>query len=336
METTFRSTAPARICLAGEDLDWMAGPALLATLNVRLSVVISPPSVGDRTKLDIEVLSPFRAQGRYLPSNLRDYDGGVLDYVRASIVTLADDAGVTIPPLAVSVTSDIPAGAGLSSSAAVVLATLAAFARHMGRDYTRAELCDLAYRVEAQALGTGAGQMDFYACALGGFTYVHCDKRPPEPLESYPKPTRARVLLIDTRQSRSTRDVIAWKRRRRAAREEGILRYEEVATENVRQLRALLRQDHGTGAELAPFINRCHQSMVNDLRVSTPLIDACIDACLSGGALAAKITGTGLGGCLFALVDFVRVPAVRAALNRLAVDVTECMFDDRGLHTEPV
>ena len=100
------------------------------------------------------------------------YDGDVLDHMQAAAkITLpaaADLAGVVV-----TASTDLPVGAGVPSSASLTLAVVAALAALQHGDAPgTADACALARQAEAGELGTGAGWMDFLACASGGVNQV--------------------------------------------------------------------------------------------------------------------------------------------------------------------
>jgi galactokinase len=79
-------------------------------------------------------------------------------------------------------------------------------------------------------------------------------------------------------------------------------RARHVVSENKRVLEvvSLLRRD--AAAEIGPMLTASHVSLRDDFEVSTPELDAVVDACIRGGALGARMTGAGFGGCAIALV----------------------------------
>ena len=81
---------------------------------------------------------------------------------------------------------------------------------------------------------------------------------------------------------------------------------------------------------------RAYRLLTEQVGCSTPLIDTCVARCLSAGAFGAKLTGSGHGGCLFALAAADRVEAVRAALQPLPVHVVVLDGTDaRGVEASP-
>ncbi|MEU4391477.1 hypothetical protein [Kribbella sp. NPDC023855] len=237
----------------------------------------------------------------------------------------------SIGGLALRARSSIPPASGLSSSAAITVATIAALDSFFGQLIPCADLLELAYATEAVALQTGAGQMDFYGCALGGVHYLDCANQPPAPVERLAMPSPVSVLVVDTRVKRSTKDIIAAKRLRWSAGEPDMMAYVQETADRVAEIRKLLGGQDSDPWELGMLINDCQTLLRDRLRVSTELIDECVARSLARGAYGAKLTGTGLGGCLFALVPPDVEDRVVTALEGLPVTVHRGRIAESGL-----
>jgi mevalonate kinase len=330
MVRSVTATAPGRICLAGEDLDWIVGPAVLAAVNLRTTVTVSTRARSSG-EVVLESGLPFAAWRAIPVSAMADYDGHVLDYARAAVVTMTRAMGLPIQPLTISITSQVPPASGLSSSAALIVATLGALDRYYGVGMSKDEICSIAYDVEAGELGTGAGQMDFYSCALGSVIYLDCSTRPPRLLERFSPRLTLRPVVIDTRIRHSTKGSIAAKRERSARSDPDLLRYVTETLQAVTTMREILRDDRRSHDRIGSLLLSCHEALREYMRVSTDLIDDCVQACMEAGAAGAKLTGSGLGGCLFAFVAEPRLERLVRALDRYPVDVYPTTIDPDGL-----
>jgi mevalonate kinase len=231
----------------------------------------------------------------------------------------------------IKVESQIPPGAGLSSSAAVTLASLAGVAAYMGTPLSVAEVCALAYEVEAKDLATGAGQMDFYSCALGGIVYLNCSEVPPDPLERFRLDRQLRLLIGDTRTSRSTKASISRKRERWERGESDIHKYFALTVRAVDEIRTILANAPEDLSSLGNVVSLCHGYLRDYLKVSTHVIDTAVDLCRASGAVGAKLTGAGLGGCFFALMPSTTPEGLRRALHSLGVRALDVPIDYLGL-----
>lgn len=312
MPHSFTASAPGRVCFAGEDIDWISGPSVLCAINLRVTAEVMPLSQ-DLDFLLLRAKSPFYAEHRILLSELGCYKKHILDYVHGAIKVISD-FGVRITPIQITIASQLPARAGLSSSAAVIVSTLAALNGFFNLALSEYEICTLAHAVESKELKTGAGQMDFYSCALGGLLYLNSICSPPDPIERYEFPSNLKIIIVDTLTPRNTADVINCKRKRLLESDKLILtyiKYTEKAIEKMHKLLQLKRMDK---LKLGNIITSCHGYLRDYMRVSTKLLDTCVEICLENGALGAKLTGTGMGGCMFAIVPKAKVLQIEEAI----------------------
>jgi galactokinase len=328
------ASVPGRICLAGESLDWMTGGnSVTAAVPLRTRVTAWRASGSDALAL---ISGPPLYQTRLVPAARAAasvYDGDVLDHMQAAAkVTLpaADLAGVVV-----TASTDLPVGAGVSSSASLTLAVVAALAAlQHGAAPGTADACDLARQAETGELGTGAGWMDFLACASGGVNQISAGSQPHAALitASLPLP----VVLIDTRQRRATATVLASKRERFQAREPAMLAYVAETAALVQALTALLRSPQPDYREAGRLLSAAHALLRDQVACSTPLIEECVSRVLAAGAYGAKLSGSGHGGCLFALVPDDSVAAVLASVAGLPVHAVALpRSDPAGLACTP-
>ncbi len=324
--------APCRVCLAGEDLDWTTGPSILMAVELKIRVSVAPPGPGASGKLSIESVRPSPSR-RELPwSRVDQFDGHYLDHVQACVSALRE-VGQSVEPCEVLVDSEFPAGAGLSSSAAILVSTLAALTAFAGSVPDPWKISQLAFHVEDAILCTGAGQMDFYPCTFGGMMYVDSSSTPPL-IERLGFPHDLAVVVVDTRTTRKTGDVIARKRERWKAGEPSFLRYLEATQQAVEAMRALLQAESRDWQAIGQLLTQCHGYLRDHLLVSTELLDRSVDACLAGGGFGAKLTGTGMGGCAVALAPWDAVESIQKRLADLPVTVHPTRAAAAGLSLE--
>jgi mevalonate kinase len=310
------ATAPGRICLAGEDIDWITGPSILCAVGLKTKAFVS----------DSESIFRLRTRGSLnseidlLREQIGTYSHHVLDYTNAAVKVISD-LGIDPNPISVEITSNLPAKAGLSSSAAVSVASVAAIANFYGFDLETAGICNLAYKIESEELKTGAGQMDMYSCGIGGLIYLDSSTTPPKNIEKFVLPDGFDIVIVDTLTPRSTADVIKDKRKRYENKETLIMKYIDTTNEAIYEMRYLLGGKVIDTAKLGSLITHCHTLMRDYMGVSTNLIEECISRSLKNGAIGAKLTGTGMGGCTFALVSNFDTARVTNSLKELPVRV---------------
>jgi galactokinase len=288
------------VCFAGEKLDWTGGSAIVCAVeDLRVYVRVRESAGYDVTTIISS--APVNAAERFDAHDLRSPGDGSLRYARAVVLELAD-SGVPLDNVAIEIHSALPAAAGLSSSAALCVAVAGALNEYHRFGLSPEEICDVAFRAEARWLATGCGQMDQYASGLGGVHYVNCATEPPTEIERLNLPDDLVIAVGDTQTRRSAGSVIGGMRERLAHGDEGARQYIVSTQREVYQLRGLLRQTTPDLAAVGALLDRCHMFAHDLARVSTAELDRCVQAARDAGALGAKVTGAGNGGCMFALV----------------------------------
>ena len=342
-----RWRAPGRVNLIGEHTDYNDGLALPFALAQ--SCVADVRRVGGvsftatSAQLDEPVVLRALEDVRTAPSWAR--------YVLGCALVLAE-RGAEVPPLEVHVDCDVPSGAGLSSSAAVVCAVTTALVDLLGLDLDADELPAVTRAVENDVVGAPTGSLDQLAslrCEAGHV--LLCDFRDlstrqvPLALEEH----GLAVVVLDTRTEHSHADGAYAARREgceraaaalgvgslRAIRADGLeealsaLDDEElrrfvrhVVTENDRVEQVVALLDAGDVGGIGSLLTRSHESLRDDYRVTVPELDAAVEGFLSAGALGARMTGGGFGGCVIALLPGERVET--------AVETVREAFADRG------
>jgi len=311
-------SVPGRICLAGESLDWMTGGTSVCAaipLHTRVSawradgsdaLALTSGAPMYRTRL---VPAARAAAGTYQSDDLDHMQAAA----RVSLACAENLAGVVL-----TASTDLPVGAGVSSSAALMLAVVAAL--RLLRDGTEPDrmlACTLARRAETEELGTGAGWMDFLACACGGVNLISAAD--PPRADMITATLGLPVVLIDTRQRRSTAAVLASKRDRFRAGEPAMLTYVREITVLTAELAGELAAPRPDYRVAGQIVSAAHALLRDQVACSTPLLDECASRAVRAGAYGAKLSGSGHGGCLFALVPDDAVAAVLASVAALPV-----------------
>ena len=296
-EQAFR--APGRANLIGEHTDYNDGFVLPAALELATYVVGRPRDDG--------VVS------------LRSLEGEIEPYVAAVVNALRDD-GIDVGGFEGVVASDIPIGAGLSSSAALEVALACALASSALEPTRLAAVC---HRAENVYLGMESGIMDQLTSAAGKAGHallIDCRDLSVQPI---PLPPDVSLLVVDSGVRRELAES-AYNERvaecRAAAKALGVpslrdataldglsgvllRRARHVVTENGRVLAAAEALREGRLEELGPLFSASHTSLAGDYEVSTPELDALVAiAGQTDGVIAARLTGAGFGGCTVNLV----------------------------------
>jgi galactokinase len=337
---TVRYAAPGRINLIGEHTDYNLGFALPIALPQRTAVTFTP----DRS--DAIIASSNRVEGAVripLGTAPGDVDGWA-GYV-AGVMWALRQAGHPVPGGAMSITSDVEMGSGLSSSAALECAALGAIASAAGARIDPKEQARLAQRAEKDYVGAPTGLLDQLASLFGEpSTALLIDFRDltvtPVPFD--PDGRGVALLLIDSRarhrhaggeyaarrasceraaadlQASSLRDI--WDRGRAAldtvSNPIDARRARHVLTENGRVLDFVATLGDSDFVEAGRIMTASHVSMRDDFEITTEHIDLIADTAVRAGAFGARMTGGGFGGCVIALVPEGRADAVAETLRR--------------------
>jgi len=283
VEDTWSGRAPGRVNLIGEHVDYLGGVVLPAAVD-RFTTVTGGPA--ERWSLVSEVP-----------------DG--LPYAHA----IAEELGA--PPQAMRARSDVPPGAGLSSSAALLVAIAAGLRPEM--DGAAAALA--CQRAEQRATGVQVGVMDQFAAALGRRGHALLLDCGTLQHRLVPFPADLVIAVIDSGVHRSLAATPYNQRRLEAER--GMpkrRRHVESELERVRAFAGALEGDDR--ARLGELLNASHRSLRDDFEVSTPVVDALVErACAVPGCLGARIMGAGFGGSILALLEAGAEARFAAALD---------------------
>jgi galactokinase len=330
--------APGRVNLIGEHTDYNEGFVLPFALDRRVVLAASR-----RSDDALHLLSLQRGE---VQLRLSEVAPGAITgwaaYAAGPLWSLAQE-GVEVGGLDVVLTSDVPVGSGLSSSAALECATLLAARDLYGGPDDRTVLARLAQRAENEVVGVPCGIMDqmaAMACAAGHALLLDCRSLEVEQLPFAPDDAGLTVLVVDTRVSHALADS-AYAERRAACEEAAKLlglpslrdateeqlgaardvlgetryrRSRHVVRENARVLAVADALGRGRPGDIGPQLTASHASLRDDYEVSSPELDAAVEAALAAGALGARMTGAGFGGCALALVTTTQAGAVRDAV----------------------
>jgi galactokinase len=336
-------SAPGRVNLIGEHTDYNDGFVLPMAIERRTLVAAAPRTDG---RIVARSLGASEAVEFALAEPGRPRRGNWGDYVEGTARALIA-RGVPVSGATLLVDSDVPAGAGLSASAALETSVGLAFASLAGRgDLDRVTLALAGQAAEHEYVGTRCGIMDQYIAALGvkgGAVLVDC--RSLEPRVVNMDLGNATVVICDTRvkhelassaynerRSECERAVAHFKQRLPAVRalrdvtEEDFERYapelpdillrraRHVVTENARTLAAAQLLERGELDRFGALMAASHASLRDDYEVSCPELDLAVEIALDvPGVYGSRMTGGGFGGCAIALSAGRAVPELTEA-----------------------
>ena len=315
---------PGRVNLIGEHTDYNDGFVLPFALEKKAVL-----AAGRRTD-DLLVMYSIELKERVeIPfSGLNPGTGGWSGYL-AGVVWALQTSGHTVGPTSLVLTSDVPLGAGLSSSAAIECAVVAAMCDIYNLDIEPMDRAKIARLAENSYVGAPTGLLDQAASTLCEENFgLFLDCRSLEGVH-VPLPMAEQgfeMLVLDTKTPHSHVDGEYGARRKSCEQAAAILgipalrdivdlddalsrlddevmrkRVRHVVSENSRTLEAYEVAREGRLADLAPLLDASHASMRDDYEITVDTVDLAVDTARAAGALGARMTGGGFGGCIIAL-----------------------------------
>ncbi len=337
MSKKIKVSTPARICLFGEHQDYLDLPVIASAINMRMSIeghkasndsfFLQLPDIGSCFSVNPEEEIGYTKDRDYLPAAvnvlkrrgmgfLQGFSGELKSQIPINS-GLASSSALVVSWLRFLLETQVPDDLSVP---------------HV--TYTLEQLAELAYETEVAEFREGGGKMDHYTLALGGTLYI--DTRSPVRTErlNFPQipstPSEKGEFVLGN--SLEKKDTIEYLKRMKkeisktlkTLEQNGFNRYttplNEVSfneldsytaerlratlinrdiTQSARQLLKKSRLDEEEKRQLGSLLN-LHQKQLRNLGLSTRKLDYMIEASLNAGALGAKFTGSGGGGCMFA------------------------------------
>lgn len=336
--------APGRANLMGEHTDYNEGLVLPFALSQGVTATVtrrddrvlamrSKQMPGDElVTVPVDGLRPASVQG------WAAYPAGVAWALRA--------ADVPVPGATIEIDSDLPVGAGVSSSAALECAVALGLCEISGVALSPRVLAAAARHAENEFVGAPTGIIDQHAsmlCQAGHAMLLDCATREIEQVPFCPSAAGVSSLVIDTCVPHSLADG-AYARRRaqceEAARQLEVpflgqitdpadadrledpklrRRARHVVSDSarVRAIATALKEEDGADVyrEIGEILTEGHASLRDDFEVSWEQADVTVETAIEAGAYGAKMIGGGFGGSVLALVPTGALANVRAAVN---------------------
>jgi mevalonate kinase len=291
------SSAPGKVYLFGEHAVVYGEPAVPCAIQQRARVTAERRAEGLRVHAADLTLDGFTVEYDGDAAGRPDVDAAdslveaAMGYINGAVAQARDAADAPGAGFDVTIESDIPLGAGLGSSAAVVVATIDAATRELGTELSTAELARLAYEVEYEVQDGQASRADTFCSATGGAVRVEG-----EDCRGIDAPDLPFVIGYDGGAG-DTGALVAGVRRLRETY--------DFAADTVGAIGDIVRQGEraladGDVAEVGRLMDFNH-GLLSALGVSSRSLDAMVWAARDADALGAKLTGAGGGGCIVAL-----------------------------------
>lgn len=338
--------APGRVNLIGEYTDFNDGFVMPLALPHTARAAVARRTDGELRLHSTDVPGGV-VQLRV--DELTPNDGHGWAAYPAGVVWALREAGHAITGADIQLSSTVPTGAGLSSSAALEVVTALAMNDLFGLGLTAAELAVLAQRAENAFVGVPCGVMDQMAsaCCTDGHA-LHLDTRDltqrqvPFDLAAH----GLQLLVVDTRVKHALGDGAYAQRRAgceegarllgirtlrelpyaglgaalgtlaEAGADESVVRYvRHVVSDNQRVEQVIALLDAGEVRAAGPVLTAGHVSLRDDLRVSCVELDLVVETANASGALGARMTGGGFGGSAIVLVEQARADTVTKSVR---------------------
>ncbi len=337
-------SAPGRVNLIGEHTDYNEGFVLPFAIDRRTFA-----AVGVRDDARIRVASTFSdeiveiAIAELAPDAVAGWAGYPLG-VAWALGNLGHVDLAAVPGVDIMIESDVPVGAGLSSSAAIEGSVAVALAELWQLDLDRLELARVGRTAENEFVGAPTGIMDQMASLLGrddAAVFIDCRSQEATAVDLGLAENDLAILVIDTQVEHRHSD--GGYRERRASceagaaalgvaslrdvsvadldRARGVLddvtfrRVRHVVTENQRVLDTVATLASEGPRAIGELLDASHRSMRDDFEISVPELDLAVETAQAHGAIGARMTGGGFGGAAIALVPRELVSQLQAAVD---------------------
>jgi galactokinase len=316
-------SAPGRVNLIGEHTDYNGGQVLpiaigrrtFVALRGRPDATVTRVASGSQTEMGKMDINKISASDKWW-----DYLSGICSAMLSE--------GVRLPQFDAVVVSDVPTGSGLSSSAALELATAITVAKLVGRPIELKNAALMGWRVETQFVGVASGVMDQFASALcleDHALHLWCDT-----LEIEQVPMRDAVLIFDTASPRSLRTSEFNQRRAECEAALALLQASKPSLQNLasaspeevarsglpstlkkralhvaaenRRVELLVNKLLKTGQVSGDLLYESHESLRDNYECSSAELDWFVENSRGKeGVTGARLTGAGWGGCAIAV-----------------------------------
>ena len=316
--------APGRVNLIGEHTDYNDGFVLPLAIDRAAWIALRPR---DDRRVAVHSLD-YDQTAEFSLNSLNNEKAGWLEYLKGTAWSL-QEAGYRLTGWEGVLAGDVPLGAGLSSSAALEMATARAFAATGNLPWDPAAMAKLGQRAENKWVGVNCGIMDQLISAAGRANHALLIDCRSLAIQSVPFPSGLAVVVLDTSTRRGLVDSAYNERHAQceaaskffqvpALRNVTIERFcqsadkldpitqrraRHVITENKRTLLAAEAMQGGDAVELGRLMDQSHQSLRDDYQVSSDALNAMVEiAAAHPACYGSRMTGAGFGGCAVALI----------------------------------
>ena len=322
-------SAPGRVNLIGEHTDYNQGLCLPVALPEQTSMALTLSARGQARAYSVNFDDEAEWSLGEKPLN------HWTDYVVGTYAILARE-GFDVPLADISVQSTIPIGGGVSSSAAFCVCLIRGLTALANLQIDADRMAVLAQAVENDFIGLPCGLMDQMASSVGTVGQPLLFDTRDNSTTEYALIAGHTIMVFNSgveRQLRGSEYADRRKQCENAASALGVVslrditiedvddikdpidqrRARHVVTENARVVDACHALEQLDSVKFGQILNAGHASLRDDFEVSVPAVDALVETCVHAGALGARITGAGFGGCIVVLTNADNANVVKEA-----------------------
>ncbi|HEV2118558.1 MAG TPA: mevalonate kinase [Candidatus Bathyarchaeia archaeon] len=289
---TVSSSAPGKIILTGEQFVVLGAPAVAMAVDLYSKIEVRPSQNG---QIEVNADIPLHLVGDAGSRSSVAENQELLEPLRLAASATLDHLVAKDRSVHIDADCQIPIGAGLGSSASTTVATISAVAKSRGRRLDRREIFELAFIPENYLHGHPSG-VDQATCTYGGII----EFRKPSKIKAVNVKRPPLILVCDSGVHRSTKALVGSVVKR--SREQTAMfqkHLDEITTISNDVVKTLGKEDDD---ELGSLMNRNHE-LLRQIGVSTLKLDRLVVTARKAGALGAKLTGAGGGGCIIVLCN---------------------------------
>ena len=337
--------APARVCLFGDHQDYLGLPVIACAID---RYITFKATANNSTFLNFNFIDLGKKRSIDLNEDLTLFEPQ--DYIKSGLKVLASKGIQLKLGYDIEISGDIPINAGLSSSSAFVVGWLTLVLKlteNLDR-FSSAEIGHMAYMAEVEEHGQAGGRMDQYTSAIGGTIYIDTSKDMTyqvlddliDPLiiasSGVPKTTLEGLRSLNEKAHEAIAQVKKDHPEFDIQDDHSPAGFIDSVQDDLKDVFAAAlnnlqttRLAHysflaGRARALGPIMAEHHKILKENLKITTPEIDALIDAAKQAGALGAKIVGSGGGGCIACIpAEGNKEELIRALQKAGAVEVFE-------------
>lgn len=327
-------SVPGRVCLFGDHMDWLGKTVITSAINRR---IFCRAKKNNSRSCDVYSYPPFTTYTNICIDNITiNYDSD-FKYVEAVLSVLKKKFDIHEGVDFEFFKPDnrdmeyLPGKMGLSSSAALCVATVAAYFMQTNMLTSleknlnnKSILAEIAFIAERDILGINCGRMDPYACAIGGLLQINCEKDN-FGFSKFRNIPNLCMVLGDSGKRKDTERILGWLKNRYEEEDHLLLHGISEISKVVKDAICVLIQPDVDVIKLGDLMDKNQHFIRNNLLtsgdcpISPSNLDELVKASKKAGAIGAKVTGSGGGGCIIALCN-----------SKNADTVIKAIFDSGG------